>query len=119
MTFNSVKTLAAAALLAVATSGTAFAANMDYNYIVPGEIQSLNSVVNLDLVRASDAGTVSIYDYSDGTQGALLGSAEVHPGANTDVKVQLSPNTVQKALVVLTEHGSQVATSTLRDLDNM
>ncbi|WP_066701622.1 hypothetical protein [Celeribacter ethanolicus] len=119
MTFNSVKTLTAAALLAVATSGTAFAANMDYNYIVPGEIQSLNSVINLELVRASEAGTVSIYDYSNGTQGALLGTAEVHAGANTNVKVELTPNVAQKALVVLSEEGAPVATTTLRNLDKM
>lgn len=119
MTFNSVKTLTAAALVAFATSGAAFADNMDYNYIVPGEIQSLNSVINLDLVRASEAGTVSIYDYSQGTQGDLLGTADVHAGANPNVKVEVTPNVAQKALVVLSEQGAPVATSTLHNLDKM
>jgi len=45
---NSIKTLVAAAVVAVAGSA-AFAGP---NYIIPGQAQSLTSTVNLDLVRA-------------------------------------------------------------------
>lgn len=120
MTLTSMKTLTAAALIAMASGTASFAANMDYNYIMPGKIQSLNSTVSLEVVRASAPGTVTVYDYSNGTQGAELGSASVNAGANADVKVELSANTASKALVVLTEGSSApIATATLRDLDSM
>jgi len=118
MTFNSLKTIAAASLIAVASGTAAFAADMSYNYIVPSTYEHTNSVINLDLVRADDGGTVSIYDFTDGTQGALLGSERVHAGANENVKVQLQPNVAQKALVVLSVDGmAPVATATINDFN--
>ncbi|EKE71909.1 MULTISPECIES: hypothetical protein [Roseobacteraceae] len=118
MTFNSLKTLAAASLIALASGTAAFAAGMSYNYIIPGTYEHTNSVINLDLVRADNGGTVSIYDFTDGTQGALLGSEMVHAGANENVKVQLQPNVAQKALVVLSVDGmAPVATATISDFN--
>lgn len=119
---TSLKPLATATLIAVSTlaAGSAsYAATMGYSYIVPGHASELKSVVDLDLVRASDAGTISVYDFSHGTEGTLLGSTKVHAGANENVKVQIAPNTADKALIVLTENGisTPVATSTLRHVN--
>ncbi|SFI69593.1 hypothetical protein [Celeribacter neptunius] len=121
MTSATLKTLTAAALIAVAAGSASYAATMDYNYIIPGHASDLKSVVDLDLVRASDAGTISIYDFSQGSQGAFLGSAAIHAGANENVKVEIMPTTARKVLIVLTENGktTPVATSTLRHMQTM
>lgn len=110
---NSFKTLAAAAVVAVAGSA-AFAGP---NYIIPGQAQSLTSTVNLDLVRADTNSTVYIYDFHNGERGALLGSEAVHAGANTNVKVQLSRPAISDAIAVLSNDG--VNTLAVRDVNNV
>nr|WP_321511493.1 hypothetical protein [uncultured Celeribacter sp.] len=107
----SLKTLTAAAIVAVAGSA-AFAGP---NYIMPGEAQNLNSSVTLDLVRADANATVDVYDFHGGERGALLGSAPVKAGANTDVYVPLSRPASKDAVAVLMQAGSEVATVDLNE----
>ncbi|AJE45488.1 hypothetical protein [Celeribacter indicus] len=102
---NAVKTLFAAAIVAVAGSA-AFAGP---NYIRAGEAQSLGKVVNLDIVRADTASTVNIYDFHAGQRGELLGSAHVTAGANSDVKVHLTRPAFRDTLAVLSNGSSEVA----------
>ncbi|RPE71649.1 hypothetical protein EDD53_0774 [Pacificibacter maritimus] len=103
--FNStVKTLVAAAVL-VGAGSTAFASD----HIFADANQDLKSYVSLDLVRATSAGTVDVYELNADGRGELLGSAAVHAGANTDVKVQLKNNISQDVVAVLTANGADVA----------
>jgi hypothetical protein len=96
MTF-SLKTLSAAAVIAVAGSA-AFAGP---NYIIPGSQSGLQSVATVDLVRADENATLQVYDFHTGERGALLGSTKVHAGANTDVKVRLSQKPLSDVEFVL------------------
>ncbi|SFJ36806.1 hypothetical protein [Celeribacter neptunius] len=105
MTF-SVKTLAAAALVAVAGS----AAVAGPNYIITGVQKDIKSVTTVDLVRADQAGTLEVYNFHNGERGALLGSADVNAGANTDVKVRLSNAPLNKVEYVLVgNNGAELA----------
>ena len=83
---NSFKTLAAAAIVAVAGSA-AFAGP---NYIIPGNQASSKTTANVELVRADAPATLEVYSVHGGERVALLGSTDVKAGANTDVKVSLS-----------------------------
>ena len=105
---SSVKTLAAAAVL-VAAGSSAFAAD----YIITDGSQNLNSYVELDLVRASSAGVVDVYELTANGQGKLLGSQAVHAGANKDVRVQFDTITNQDVIAVLSSNGSVAATETV------
>ena len=115
---TTVKTLAAASVLAVATTTASFAGSAGYNYIIPGEQMELKTELSLNMVRASENGTVSVYDFTHGEKGALLGSTEVHAGANQDVKIMLNANAAQDAIIVLTTEDGTVplATTTLKHL---
>ncbi|SFJ36775.1 hypothetical protein [Celeribacter neptunius] len=108
MTF-SVKTLAAAALVAVAGS----AAVAGPNYIIAGNQSDLKSVATVDLVRADQNATLQVYDFHTGERGALLGSATVRAGANSDVKVQLSKRpTSDVEFVLVSSNGADLAIKT-------
>lgn len=98
-------TLAAAAVAASASIAAA-----DANYIDAfAKEQMRGGNVELDIVRAADAGTLSIYSYHKGVQGALLGSEAVSAGINTDLNINIQrPNT--NAIAVLTVNGEVVDT---------
>ncbi|MEM5474939.1 hypothetical protein [Pacificibacter sp. AS14] len=107
--FNtSVKTLAAAAVL-IAAGSSAFASD----YIFTDNSQDLKSYVELDLVRASSAGVVDVYELTADGQGKLLGSQAVHAGANDNVRVSFKTITVHDVVAVLTTNGSVAATETI------
>ncbi|WP_460275579.1 hypothetical protein [Celeribacter sp. ULVN23_4] len=108
MTF-SLKTLSAAALVAVAGSA-AFAGP---NYIMPGSQNDLKNVASVDLVRADENSTLQVYDFHGGERGALLGSTDVNAGANTDVKVRLSSHPASSVEFVLVgSNGAPLAVKT-------
>lgn len=115
MTFTSTaKTLISAALIAgAASAATAGGANA----IFQGDAQNIDTLLNLDLVRSSANGTVEIYDFHKGERGALLGSTDVHAGANTDVKVRISPTAANEVLAVLSVNGAEVAFEDIDDRD--
>ncbi|WP_434287440.1 hypothetical protein [Celeribacter sp. SCSIO 80788] len=97
MTIHSMKTIAAATLLAVAGS----AAFADSNYIKVGEAQNTNSGVTLELVRAEANGMIYAYDIKTGTDGKVLGSAPVKAGTNTHVRVNFDTPAMSDVLTVL------------------
>lgn len=97
MTIHSMKTIAAATLLAVAGSA-AFAGT---NYIKVGEAQNTNSGVTLELVRAEANGMIYAYDIKTGTDGKVLGSAPVKAGTNTHVRVNFDTPAMSDVLTVL------------------
>nr|WP_321510060.1 hypothetical protein [uncultured Celeribacter sp.] len=92
------QTLAVTAALAV-SSTAAFAGS---SYIMPGQAQNLRASVKLDLVRAEQNGTVSVFNKA----GTLLGQTNVKAGASTDVLVPFSHANDQSVLVVYTADGS-------------
>ncbi|MCA0044500.1 hypothetical protein [Celeribacter litoreus] len=104
---TTLKTLAAAAVVAVAGSA-AFAGP---NYIVQSNPQNLTSVATLDLVRAETDATVSIYDFHGGERGELLGTTDVTAGANTNVKVRLKPSNSEDIIAVLSNGAGELAVS--------
>jgi hypothetical protein len=105
--FNSaLKTLAAASIIA-ATSTAAFASGSDHIFLGSG--QDVTTQVELDLVRASSAGTVDIYSFHKGVQGELLGSAAVRAGANTNLNIDLDKSATTDVIAVLNIAGSAVA----------
>lgn len=102
---SSIKTIIAAAL--VATAGSAAFAGPA---IVTGVQKDIKSVATVDLVRADQAGTLEVYDFHRGERGALLGSADVNAGANTDVKVRLSaPANKNVEFVLVGNNGAELA----------
>lgn len=106
----SFKTLAAAAVVAVAGS----AAVAGPNLIFPGSSNEVKSVATVDLVRADENATLEVYDFHGGERGALLGSTDVNAGANTNVKVQLSQNALNDVQYVLVgDNGSTLAVQKL------
>ncbi|RPE62903.1 hypothetical protein EDD53_2942 [Pacificibacter maritimus] len=111
--FNStVKTLVAAAVL-VGAGSTAFASD----HIFANPNQNLKSYVSLDLVRATSAGTVDVYELNADGRGELLGSAAVHAGANTNVKVQLKNNISQDVVAVLNTGSVDAALEEIARID--
>lgn len=109
---TNLKTLAAAAVVAVAGSA-AFAGP---NYIVPGQAQSLNTSATLDLVRADTDATVYIYDFHGGERGALLGSADVKAGANTDVTIKFKAAAIDDTIAVLSDGVNELAISDVNNI---
>ncbi|WP_341366516.1 hypothetical protein [Yoonia sp. BS5-3] len=51
-----------------------------------------DGLITIELVTTPQDGILAIYDYSTGEFGELLGTADLHAGANTDVKVSLDPS---------------------------
>lgn len=112
MTKHSVKTALAAAVVTLVSS-SAFAGA---NYILPGQVQNTNSGVTLDLVRSDSPGTVYAYDAREGVDGKVLGTAPVHAGANTDVRITFSRPALRDVLTVLySGSGATVATAEVTD----
>ena len=97
---SSVKTLAAAALV-IAAGSSAFAAD----HIFADSSQKLNSYVELELVSATSDGVVDVYELTADGQGKLLGSAPVHAGANSDVRISFKTITNQDVIAVLSTNG--------------
>lgn len=101
----SIKTFAIAATLAAATATTASANAFSF-----GETLEDAAVVELGLVTADAAGVVEIYNYAGGKQGALLGSEDVHAGANQNVRVDIGSQYLNDVIAVLRIDGDVVAT---------
>jgi hypothetical protein len=107
------KSLAVASVLAT----TGVAAHADDDYIFIRNTQDFTTNVTIDLVRASGAGTVYVYDFHKGTQGDLLGSAKVSEGANTDVKVNFSKSSINDVVAILIVDGA-VAPGAMTEIEN-
>ncbi|TNC60904.1 hypothetical protein [Rubellimicrobium roseum] len=81
------------------------------------EVQGSQTLIQLGTVVAGDNGLVEVYDYHAGREGRLLGSKVVRAGANTDVKVSLTPSSTDKVVAVLLVDGQAVARQVIR-IDN-
>ncbi|MEO9863293.1 MAG: hypothetical protein ABJO29_01725 [Yoonia sp.] len=101
---TNLKTIVLAAATIAATATTASA----YNSFPFGETYTETDQLQLDFVQADGAGTVEIYDFSNGVRGALLGTEEVRGGVNTNVKVDLGLGANQDILAVLNVGGTEV-----------
>ncbi|WP_210529516.1 hypothetical protein [Rubellimicrobium arenae] len=84
------------------------------NTFALSEVQGSQTLIELGTVVAGDHGRVAIHDYHAGQKGRLLGSAAVRAGANSDVKVSLTPSTTDKVLAVLLVDGQAVAQQIIR-----
>ncbi|MDO6456035.1 hypothetical protein Q4494_03010 [Celeribacter halophilus] len=112
MTF-SLKTLTAAAIVAVA--GTAAVAGP--NYIIPGNQSATKTVANVELVRAEAPATLEVYSVHGGERVALLGSTDVNAGANSDVKVSLDAGAAEANLefVLVGSNGATLADKSINN----
>lgn len=57
--------------------------------------------ITIDLVRAESAGTLAVFDYSQGEFGELLGTTPLNAGVNSDVMVMLDINTASTIAAVI------------------
>ena len=101
----SIKTIALAAA-AVAALGTTASAE---NYFEFGDNLDANSVLELGLVRADADGVVEIYTSQGGDLGKLIGTEDVHAGANPNVRVNVGAAPQQDVIAVLKVDGQVAA----------
>ena len=102
-----------AALALALGFGAATTASADTSYLTVGAfdyVESGSSYIDLGTVRAASAGVVAIYD-NDGT---LLGSVPVAAGANSNVRVDLDRQLLNRATAVLEIGGQAVDSATIR-----
>jgi len=92
---NIIKTTA---LIAALSIGTTAVANGTFGFQTT---VADDDSITIDLVRASDAGVLAIYDYSSGEFGDLLGMTELNAGVNDDVVVTLETNTADQLAAVI------------------
>jgi hypothetical protein len=107
--------LAAAAVVGAATFAAAGPAYDTGSYFALPRTVEASSTFDVPLVTSTGAGTVSIYDFKSGTQGALLGEVAVNAGANADLRINLGVPPQSDVLAVLTI-GGQVAASQVYDV---
>ncbi|MEJ6399045.1 hypothetical protein [Yoonia sp. 208BN28-4] len=99
-----IKTLIIAAAAAAVTA-TSAAANQ---FPVDNRIDT-SDILELGSITADNAGVLEVYDYRLGTQGRLLGTDDIHAGANTNVRVPVGIAPTGQVLAVLTVDGQPVA----------
>jgi hypothetical protein len=102
--------LAAAALVGATTFAAAGPANDAGNYFGGVETIKSSNVFDIALVTTTGPGVVQLFDYNQGTQGALLGEVQVNAGANADLRVNLGIAPRNDVLAVLTIGGQVAAT---------
>jgi len=101
----SIKTMIFAAA-AVAMTASAASADSFFSF---GETLEDRATVELGVVKAEAGGTVEIYNFAGGEQGALLGMTDVHAGANKNVRVNIGSHYLNDVIAVLKVDGKVVA----------
>lgn len=86
------------ALIAALSIGTTAVANGTFGFQTT---VSDDDSITIDLVRASDAGVLAIYDYTNGEFGDLLGTTDLNAGVNDDVVVNLDTNVADQLAAVI------------------
>jgi len=109
----SIKNIALISAAAAITASGAFANNF---FEASNQLDD-STRLSLGTVTTEAAGTVEIYDFSKGTQGALLGTTQVNAGANTDVDVTIGNTTADDVLAVLKIDGNVVASEDFELVD--
>lgn len=102
--------LAAAAVVGAASFASAGPAYDTGSYFGYAPTVKASSAFDVALVTSTGAGTVSIYDFNGGTQGALLGQIAVNAGANADLRINLGRPPQNDVIAVLTIDGQVAAT---------
>lgn len=97
-------TISATSLL-IAASAVADTSYFSYHYGLADE-----DTLDLGTVTSVGDGVVEIYSYHGGEVGNLLGTEEVHAGANSDVRVNLGMPPRTDVVAVLNVQGQTVAT---------
>jgi hypothetical protein len=78
-------------------------------YFETGKTLDAGGLLELGLVTSEGDGVIEVYDYHTGTVGRLLGTEDVHSGANTDVRVHTGLPVKNDVLVVVKVDGQVVA----------
>ncbi|NCO87234.1 MAG: hypothetical protein GW886_11465 [Rhodobacterales bacterium] len=101
------------ALAAAALMGTASLASASINAFDFSRTVAAQDTLSIGLVRATNTGTVEIYNVLDSDYANLLGSTDVNAGANRDVRVNVGLKPLQDVVAVLRVNGEIVATQQL------
>ncbi len=109
-------TIALALIASIGTASIASAAATSSYFGYQGD-QAADSVVNIDLVVSEANGTVEIYDYRLGVQGALLASDDVRAGANTDLKLGTNLAPIGDVIAVLKSDSGEVLATQEFDIE--
>ncbi|WP_368185116.1 hypothetical protein [Aestuariibius sp. HNIBRBA575] len=78
--------------------------------------QDSGSTLDLGIVVSEVPGTVEIYDFRLGVQGKLLGTEDVHAGANRDTRVDLGSEPFGDVIAVLKSDSGQILATTDVDI---
>lgn len=101
----SIKTAILAATIAVTGSLASAGSNFQLDYNIDA-----SSNVELGLIRSEANGVVEVYNFQGGVAGELLGTQNVHAGANRDVRINIGSKPRFDVLAVLKVGGEVVAT---------
>ena len=93
----------------VAVSLTSGASAESY-FVCMGSVPA-KSVLDLGLITSEGDGVVEIYDYRLGEKGEMLGTIDVHEGANPDVRFDIGMPPRGDLLALLTVDGEVVASN--------
>jgi hypothetical protein len=110
------KKILASAALATLLASSAGAQTM-HSFFANTATFKPTSELELESFNSPGAGTVEIFDYSGGVQGAVLGSADVTEGANSGVKISLAHMANSDVLAVLKVEGQVIGMDLLRISD--
>ncbi|WP_341365674.1 hypothetical protein [Yoonia sp. BS5-3] len=78
-------------------------------YFENGHTLEASDMLDLGLITSDGAGQVEVYDFHTGEIGALLGTENIHEGANTDVRVSTGLPVRRDVLVVVRVDGQVLA----------
>lgn len=99
-----IKTTTIALVASLGLTGPLYAEN----FFGCGNYLDAGQKLEIGLIATEGDGVLEIYDYRLGKQGEMLGSTELHMGANPDVTVQLSLPARSDVLAVLMVGGEFV-----------
>lgn len=94
--------------LAATSLGSAASAESYFTCVGPLEDKAL---LELGTITSDGAGVVEVYDYRLGAQGDLLGTVDVHEGANADVRLNIGDRPQGDVLAILSVDGEIVASN--------
>lgn len=109
------RTLFMTTLVAFALATTT-AASAD-TYLGLGHTLDDGNMLQLGQITADADGVVEIYDFHGGTVGELLGSQDIHAGANSDVRVH-TRQSVHRNVIAMIRIGGQVVVEKEFNVDN-
>jgi hypothetical protein len=99
------KTVLAFAVL-IGASGVALA---DTSYFQQGEKLQAGDQIDVGMVRSEQGGTLEIYSFHCGSKGELLGTEDLLPGVNSDVRVDVGIGVPGEILAVINKDGQEMA----------